>query len=272
MPTHHFKHVVLGLLMTQGLVHLEAQAQSKQIPIETRSNALVLEYDSTKTLKMLYYGEKLSDSKEYSTIASGYRQLTDYSGLSNAAYTPSGSKNLLEPAISVVHADGNRSLDLRYEKHAVKNVDANVKQLDITLKDLVYDIYVVLHYKSFLNEDIIEQWATIQNKEKKVVTLEKFASANLTLRSNAYWLRQYHGDWAKEMQVDEAPLTHGIKVLDSKLGTRANLFQPPSFMVSLGKAASEDEGTVLMASLGIVEILRWILKWITSITYVSSPE
>ncbi|MDF2476088.1 MAG: hypothetical protein K0S24_1571, partial [Sphingobacterium sp.] len=25
MPTHHFKHVVLGLLMTQGLVHLEAQ-------------------------------------------------------------------------------------------------------------------------------------------------------------------------------------------------------------------------------------------------------
>lgn len=88
MPTHHFKHVVLGLLMTQGLVHLEAQAQSKQIPIETRSNALVLEYDSTKTLKMLYYGEKLSDSKEYSTIASGYKQLTDYSGLSNAAYTP----------------------------------------------------------------------------------------------------------------------------------------------------------------------------------------
>ncbi|ULT23132.1 hypothetical protein KUH03_28425 [Sphingobacterium sp. E70] len=87
MPTHHFKHVVLGLLMTQGLVHLDVQAQSKQIPIETRSNALVLEYDSTKTLKMLYYGEKLSDSKEYATIASGYRQLTDYSGLSNAAYT-----------------------------------------------------------------------------------------------------------------------------------------------------------------------------------------
>ncbi len=250
MPTHHFKHVVLGLLMAQGLVHLDAQAQSKQIPIETRSNALVLEYDSTKTLKMLYYGEKLNDAKEYNALTSGYKQLTDYSGLSNAAYTASGSKNLLEPAISIVHGDGNRSLDLRYEKHELKNLDGNVKQLDVTLKDPVYAITVVLHYKSFSNEDIIEQWATIQNKEKKEVTVEKFASANLTLRSDSYWLRQYHGDWAKEMQVEETPLTHGIKVLDSKLGTRANLFQPPSFMVSLGKAASEDDGTVLMASLG----------------------
>ncbi len=250
MPTHHFKHVVLGLLMVQGLVHLDAQAQSQQIPIETRSNALVLEYDSTKTLKMLYYGEKLNDAKEYNALTSGYKQLIDYSGLSNAAYTASGSKNLLEPAISIVHGDGNRSLDLRYEKHELKNLDGNVKQLDVTLKDPVYAITVVLHYKSFSNEDIIEQWATIQNKEKKEVTVEKFASANLTLRSSSYWLRQYHGDWAKEMQVEETPLTHGIKVLDSKLGTRANLFQPPSFMVSLGKAASEDEGTVLMASLG----------------------
>src|SRR3569832_809113 len=47
------------------------------------------------------------------------------------------------------------------------------------------------------------------------------------------------------MQPEEARLTQGIKTLDSKLGTRANLYQPPVFMVSLDKPATEDEGTVL---------------------------
>src|SRR5680860_1649741 len=60
---------------------------------------------------------------------------------------------------------------------------------------------------------------------------------------------QYHGDWAKEMQSEESKLTHGIKTLDSKLGTRANLFQPSVFMISLDQPAKEDEGTVLYGAL-----------------------
>ena len=89
----------------------------------------------------------------------------------------------------------------------------------------------------------------ISNKEKGVVTLQKFASANLYLSAEKYWLKQYHGDWAKEMRPEEVQLTHGIKVLDSKLGTRSHLFEPPSFMVSLDKPATEDEGKVLLGTL-----------------------
>jgi alpha-galactosidase len=51
------------------------------------------------------------------------------------------------------------------------------------------------------------------------------------------------------MQAEEYKLTHGIKTLDSKLGARTNLFQPSVFMVSMGKPATEDEGTVLYGSL-----------------------
>jgi alpha-galactosidase len=75
--------------------------------------------------------------------------------------------------------------------------------------------------------------------------LNKYASANLYLQAGSYWLRNYHGDWAKEMRPEEEQLMHGIKTLDSKLGSRADLFQPPVFMVSLNKPASEDEGEVL---------------------------
>src|SRR5690606_18505999 len=77
-----------------------------------------------------------------------------------------------------------------------------------------------------------------------------YASANLYLRDKGgFWLKHYHGDWAQEMQPEEVQLTHGIKVLDSKLGTRTNLFQPAVFMVSMGGPVSEDEGEVLLGGL-----------------------
>lgn len=233
--------------MTAGFVPLCAQTQN--IPIETQSNALVLHNDSSDNLTVIYYGKKLSNEKEYVLVPASYKQSEDYTGLSNAAYTPSGSKNILEPAISVVHADGNKSLDLRYVRHKRDKVDDNVSLLEIELKDPVYDFTVRLFYKSFFAEDVIEQWSVIEHNEKGAVLLEKFASANLTLKSDNYWLRQYHGDWAKEMQPEDSKITHGIKTIDSKLGTRANLFQPSSFMVSLDKPALEDEGTVLFGTL-----------------------
>jgi alpha-galactosidase len=71
----------------------------------------------------------------------------------------------------------------------------------------------------------------------------------LYLKAGGFWLNQYHGDWAKEMRPEESKLTHGIKTLDTKLGTRANLFEPSVFMVSLDQPATEDEGSVLYGGL-----------------------
>ncbi|MBB6502990.1 alpha-galactosidase [Pedobacter cryoconitis] len=219
------------------------------LPVETQNNAMVLQVDAKKNLSMIYLGRKLEHSQEYTSIASQYKQSADYTGLLNSAYTPSGSRNLVEPAITVTHADGNNSLDLRYIRSSLKKLDEQVSLLTVVLKDKVYNFEVTLYYKSYFKEDVIEQWCTIRQQEKGNVTLHKFASANLHLRGGSYWLNQYHGDWAKEMQPEESRLTHGIKTLDSKLGTRANLFQPSVFMVSLNKPATEDEGEVLFGGL-----------------------
>jgi alpha-galactosidase len=116
------------------------------------------------------------------------------------------------------------------------------------LKDPVYNFEVTLYYKSYFNEDVVEQWSSIKHGEKGNVVLHKFASANLYLKAAKYYLTQYHGEWAKEMQPEESLITHGIKTLDTKLGTRANLFQPSVFMISIDQPATEDEGTVLYGS------------------------
>jgi alpha-galactosidase len=177
-----------------------------------------------------------------------YNQSND-SGVLDDAYTPSGSANLAEPAITVTHADGNKSLSLTYINHTRTKIDDDVTQYVVTLKDPVYAFEVQLFYKTYYNEDVTEQWSVIRHQEKGEVILNKFASANLYLKGDGFWLKQYHGNWAEEMQPEEAKLTHGIKTIDSKLGTRANLYEPSMFMVSIDKAAGEDEGKVLYGAM-----------------------
>jgi alpha-galactosidase len=235
--------IITGLLSS---IHVSAQVI---IPIETKNTALILQSNVDNHLGIVYFGKKLSQSSEYAAISQLYKQAEDYTGVSNSAYSSSGSRNLVEPAITVSHADGNNSLDLKYVRHSSKALDANVSLLTVVLKDPVYALEVDLFYKVYFNEDVVEQWSTIKNEEKGEVVLKKFASANLYFKGEAFWLNQYHGDWAKEMKPEEAKLTHGIKTLDSKLGTRANLFQPSVFMVSIDKPATEDEGMVLFGSL-----------------------
>jgi alpha-galactosidase len=224
-------------------------AQVITIPVETAHHAFLLQVDGEKNLSTVYFGKKLADAKEYNEVAAMHKFSADYSGQLNSAYTTAGSRNLAEPAIAVTHTDGNMSLDLRYVSHQQTKIDADVSLLTVNLKDPVYDVEVTLYYKSYFKEDVVEQWSAIKNLEKGNITLQKFASANLYVQAKSYWLRQYHGDWAKEMQPEEKELSHGIKVLDSKLGSRANLFQPSVFMISMDKPASEDEGTVIYGSL-----------------------
>lgn len=236
----------MGLLLLTGT---QLKAQQINIPIETFSNALVLQTDSSRHLNTIYFGKKLLQQKEYDRIPGLYKQSPDYTGELASVYTTSGSRNLLEPAITVTHADGNNSLDLRYVNHEQTRISTDVTLLRILLKDPAYNFQVTLFYKTYFRDDVIEQWSVITHQEKGNVILSKYASANLYLRAGKYWLNQYHGDWAKEMQPEQTRITHGIKTLDSKLGTRTNLFQPSVFMVSLDKPATENEGTVLFGSL-----------------------
>jgi alpha-galactosidase len=235
--------VIITLLLVKVNI---INAQS--IVIETKQNALVLQVSPEKYLNMVYFGNKLNTENEYTSIAKAYSLSNNTSGY-NSAYTTSGARNLLEPAISVTHADGNKSLDLKYVSHVISKISDDVSLLSISLKDSVYDFEVTLNFQTYFNENVTEQWSMIKHHEKHDVVLNKYASANLYLQAGSYWLKHYHGEWAREMRPEEEQLNHGIKTLDSKLGTRADLFQPPVFMVSLNKQATEDEGEVLYGNL-----------------------
>ncbi len=77
-----------------------------------------------------------------------------------------------------------------------------------------------------------------------------FIGKQLHFDAEKYWLTQFYGDWAEEMKMEESKLTHGIKILDSKLGTRANMYQTPAFFLSLDNPSTENKGELIAGTLG----------------------
>jgi alpha-galactosidase len=154
-----------------------------------------------------------------------------------------------EPAIQAFHSDGNTSTDLLYIRHTTERVDDNVSITRIELKDPAYPFFVTLCFRTFADEDMIEQWAEIRHNENAPVTLFRFASSAPLLKAKDYWLTQFQGDYRREATVVDERLTSGMKVLDSKIGVRATRFRIPSFMISLNRQADEEDGTVYGASL-----------------------
>lgn len=223
----------------------------KNLQIETQHSVLALETDDNKSLISTYFGKKLQYKDEYEAIQPLDKIKPGNDDLFNKreAYVGSGSTNLLEPALAVTHANGNKSTVLQFVAAEVKIIDENRKLTIIHLKDARFDFYVNLNYLAYFKEDVIEQWVEISHNEKGNVVLNKYASANLTLTGNSFFLKNHHSGWGTEMQSEEQQLRHNIVTIDSKLGTRNNLLRSSSFMVSIDKPATEDEGEVVAASL-----------------------
>jgi alpha-galactosidase len=224
-------------------------AQNLVIPVQTRTKTLVLEVDKDQHLNTVYLGERLNNEKEYSDIEQ-VRLLNEQGATSNyAAYSTAGTNTMFEPAIACIHSDGDNSLDLRYQKHSSATDPDGSIVTRIILKDPVYDFFVELFYKTWKDEDVIEQWAVVTNKEKGKVLLNKFASANLYFFNRDFYLTSYNGGWARELQPVETRLQQGIFSINSKLGTRENLLGSQNFMLSLDGKASEQNGEVLLGQL-----------------------
>lgn len=226
---------------------------SPVISIATDRNELIFKIDDRQKLCQCYYGEKLPGSG-----------ISEVQIPAADAYPSFGTSYIDEAALRVVHADGNTSTELIYDSHTVKQISENLSQTTITLKDTSYPFQVNLCFRAYGKENIIEQWTEISHTEKKPVTLFNFASSHLYFSEAAYFLTQFYGNWADEMNMTEARLTRGQKVLQSKLGVRADQFAHPCFLLSLDGPAQENAGSVIGGT------LAWPGSW--NLTFDVDPS
>jgi alpha-galactosidase len=165
------------------------------------------------------------------------------------AYPQAGDGYVWEPALQVVHADGNTSTALLYQGVLRTNEAPGREVVRVNLRDPAYPFEVALCFRTHHDRDVIEQWTEIRHQEDGEVQLERMASASLLLAPTNLYLTHFFGNWAMEMKPTTEALTPGTKVLDSKLGVRADQFRNPSFVLSLDGPPAENTGRVLAGSL-----------------------
>ena len=225
--------IVLGVLMT-GSVNAEI------INLSTPNTSLVLDANEGQPLRVLHYGNKISDS-EIENIKSSPL-------LNHEAYPVYGIFPQGEAALSVTHADGNRTTQV-----GVTNVETIQEEgatvTSVTMKDKAYPFEVKVNYRVRPDYDVIETWVDLTNNEKGNVTLNRFMSGYLPIRYGNVWLSSLYGTWANEGEVTEEPLQHGVRMIKNKDGVRNSHTAHGEVMFSLDGKPQENNGRVIGAAL-----------------------
>ncbi len=230
------------ILMTVMLLCLSmTAAKAEQVVVDTRNTTLVLNVEKGKMPQYVYYGSKLNSwelQHLQAPVATGRMDAYPVYGLNTPA----------EAALAITHGDGNMSSAMVCEDCSKQTVDGH-EVTSIKLKDTVYPVTVVMNYKAFADEDMIETWTEITNGEKQTVILRQFASAVMPIRRGDVWVSHLYGSWANEARLVEEPLTPGQKVIVNKDGTRNSHTDHGEVMFSLDGKAQENQGQVIGAAL-----------------------
>lgn len=213
-------------------------ANNPTIRISTDKTDLVLQVADNNRLYQTYLGNKLNSIAELNAYNNG-----------KEVYMGSGYDDYFEPALGIVHNDGNRSTILKYVSSEQKSVNGGTETI-IRLKDEVYPVKVTLHYIAYAKENVIKCWSEISHNEKKPVTLFRFASTMLYFAEPTYYLTEFSGDWAKEATMSTQQLQFGKKILDSRMGTQITKYVSSFFELGLNGPAKEDNGDVLLGTIG----------------------
>ena len=231
--------------------YLLAENTPERIRISTSETDLIYQTASDGRLYQTYLGPKLLHESDLKYLSTSTKRGSDGSAQNKAgeAYLTAGGGDFFEPALSITHSDGNMSTILTYVSSEVKKIDDNATETLIYLKDEQYPLQVTLHYVAYSKENVIKTWTEIRHQEKKPVYLNQYASSVIYFESPKYYLNEFSGDWAKEMQMSSQELRPGKKILETKLGTRAAMYMYPFFELGLNQPVSENQGEVVLGTI-----------------------
>ena len=244
------KKILFAGALTLAALQMNAE-ESKVIRISTDQTDLILKVGENGRLYQTYLGEKLLHEADVNRFSWDIHAGSDGSISQRGweVYSGSGNEDYFEPAVAITHNDGNTSTYLYYVSSSTSPVEGGI-QTTINLRDDKYPVDVTLHYVAYPKENVIKTWSEIKHQEKKPIILSTYASTMLYFCRSSYYLTEFSSDWAKEARMSSQQLQFGKKVIDTKLGSRAAMHTHPFFEVGLDQPVSENQGDVLMGTLG----------------------
>ncbi|MBO5321798.1 MAG: alpha-galactosidase [Clostridia bacterium] len=236
--------------------------QNNQFQLNTLNTSYVM-HNENGVLCHTYYGQRLPDM-DHGYMAKRCRYNGDFQSnisenvptLDNALleYPVFGDGGITHPALEVLNADGTNFVDLRVVDYIVHNgkpaIDDlpasycengdKVKTLEIKTKDEVSGVEARLFYAVFYDYDVITRWVKITNNGKNAITLLKALSGNIAFDNKNYDVITNFGTWARERQIERAPLLHSGAIVESNCGSSSHYANP--FIIMAEHNTTEHSG------------------------------
>lgn len=235
----------------------------KVFHLQTKNTSYIIHILRGKYPAHVYWGRRIKTPDMDNALLSrfiGFSPATD-----NEDYTldficqeyPTGcGTDYRMPAISAVYDDGSRTVELVYDSHRISKgkprlkglpatyveSDMEADTLELTLKDRVKGLTVVLMYTAFNDLDVITRSVRVINDSNADIILEKVMSASVDFESADYDFIALHGGWGKERHIERTPLRHGVQSIESRRGASSHQLNP--FFVMASKGANEEYGSV----------------------------
>lgn len=169
-------------------------------------------------------------------------------------YPAFGSGDLNYPAYQIRDINGNYISDARYVSHKIykgKNKldglpatfakeNDSVETLEITLKDYVIGLTIILSYSVFEKYDVITRNACFINDGSDTLHILKAASMSMDMLGDEFDVLHLAGAWARECHLERTPLYRGRFEIGSTRGVSSSQHNP--FFALVSKDANEDYG------------------------------
>lgn len=239
--------------------------------LQSKNTSYVMKVTKQGYLAHLYWGRKVTGL--------GLERLLEFKGRASFSPTPDmeqldlsldtlpqeypsyGGSDFRSPAVQVQQADGSTVTELLYDSYRIvpgkpalaglpavyaESMD-EAETLEITLKDDIAGLQVVLAYTVFRDSDAIARSARLVNTGSGPLKVLRALSMSLDMADDRYELLQLSGSWTRERHIHRRGLVPGMQSVESRRGSSSHVQNP--FIALLSEGATEEHGTAYGVSL-----------------------
>ncbi|MBR2043274.1 MAG: alpha-galactosidase [Clostridia bacterium] len=239
---------------------------NKIFHLQTKNTSYVFGFLKDRFLVHLYWGKKLvSEQLDYDMFldymkyrrnmcASDYNDIRLSRDCLPSEFSTFGNTDQRTPSFHAVYKNGSFITELSYDSHIiykgkkplkclpatyVEN-DDEADTLELTLKDELTGIKVVLSYTAFNELDAITRSVKVINTGADRVRLDAVLSAVVDFKDNDYDFIHLPGAWARERHPERVSLMTGKQIVDSARGNSSAQHNP--FFALVKKDTTESMG------------------------------
>ena len=239
-------------------------ASKKIFSLHTKNTSYLIGITPEGYVGHIYYGDRLQKETEAYllrmeeapyTPSVNKREKSSFLDFFPMEFPTGGVGDYRESCLNIRNEDGCMGCELFYEDHEIFEgkkkleglpasfgTEKEVQTLEITCKDPILGLKVILSYSAFEEEDIITRSVQVVNEGTQKLKIEKVYSACLDMDNENFEMLSLHGAWARERHIQQGELRYGKQMVSSSRGESSHQEHP--FLALVTPGTDQQQGKV----------------------------